>query len=182
MHDQRHVQAAVRERSTVAWLAVVVWASCAPLGTAATTDGLVLSLEAPRNAGDRFDPQAAGWADTSGSGRSGRLVNYDEPTWVGSGKPGDPYCLRLNGMGNYVEVPNPDGFDTTGGFSIEALARVRQSTLSSEEMAPLLACGGMGTAGDFNLQVRSGPAADSLYLNTQLRGKAGGNRSHPGEQ
>ena len=157
----------------IACLSTIILVIFPEWAVAATKDGLVLSLEAARNAGDRFDTRAAEWVDVSGSGRKGKLVNYGKPTWVGTGRPGDPYCLRLNGKGNYVEVPNPDGLDPTGGFTIEALARVRQAALAREEMAPFLACGGMGAAGDFNLQVRAGGRADSLYVNTQLRGKAG---------
>ena len=124
MGGQHRVRVVGRKVSVGAWIAAVGMAVWTPIGSAAVKDGLVLSLEAARNAGDRFDAAATEWADVGGSGRGGKLVNYEKPTWVGTGKPGDPYCLRLNGKGNYVEMPNPAGFDATGGFSIEALARV----------------------------------------------------------
>jgi len=153
-------------------VACIAWICSSP-AAAATRKGLVLAFDAARNAGGHFDPKATVWSDLSGRHSRGRLRNYDKPTWVGSGKPGDPYCLRLNGRGNYVEVPNPAGFDAGSGFTIEALARVRQNSLVREEMAPFLACGGMGSVGDFNLQVRSGGRQNILYVNTQMLGRAG---------
>ena len=156
--------------SGMAVILTMVFCASAP-----SAEGPVLLLEAAVNTGDAFDAHARTWADTSGAQRAGQLINYDQPTWVGSGTQGDPYCLRLNGRGNYVKIPSSRGISPSDGFTIDVLARVRQQSLSREEMAPFLTVGGMGSSGDFNLQVRSGGPSGSLYLNTQFVGSAGRN-------
>ncbi len=152
----------------LAVFALTKWVSPA---RSAVEEGLVLYLNAANNSGQDFDAQATTWTDLSGKGNNGVLRNYDTPTWVGSGQPGDPYCLQFNGQGNYVEIAQAASLDTPEAFTIEALVRIRQGSLKAEEMAPFLAKGGMGSGGDYNLQVRLSGQIGRLFVNAQIKDK-----------
>lgn len=166
-------RAACIGRRAIFWLAATSSLALAPVVFGAGDAGPVLHLDAARNDGHGFDPDATTWADLSGHGHAGRFRGAPAPQWAGTGEPGDPRCLRFGGRGGFVAVTPVADARVGGAFTVEALARVRQATLAREEMAPFLARGGMGEAGDFNLQVRVGGAPGTLYLNTQIRDPAG---------